>query len=239
MNSLSRLPPGVLIGIIPPMTHSRRILLITALLALFSVPALAERKPVALGLVGGITAASFWGGDVKELDTEIWPTTGFTLAFHLPAFLGVETDLLYLAKSGAIRTKEIDQATALKRTKVNTLKMHVLEIPFLIKITAPTGTEVMPIFFGGPSVAYLFSKKSYSEYIDIQDGGTVIPEETPPLIKTGDMVDLDWSLCLGGGVEWGLGSFQVRCNFGKDSLDKTGKKDVKTVVLAVMAGFIF
>jgi hypothetical protein len=221
------------------MTPPRRIFPFVALLFLGSIHAHAERKPVAFGLVGGITAASFWGGDVKEFDTEIWPTTGFTLAFHLPAFLGVETDLLYLAKSGAIRTQEFDPAKGMDRTKVNTLKMHVLEIPLLIKITAPTGTEVMPIFFGGPSVAYLFSKKSYSEFIDIQDGGTVMPEETPPLIKTGDMVDFDWSLCLGGGVEWGLGSFQLRCNFGQNSLDKSGQRDVKTVVFAAMAGFIF
>jgi hypothetical protein len=40
-------------------------------------------------------------------------------------------------------------------------------------------------------------------------------------------------------VEWGLGSFQMRCNIGKNSLDKSQSKDVKTVVLAVMAGFIF
>ncbi|MDB5051158.1 MAG: hypothetical protein JWO30_4229 [Fibrobacteres bacterium] len=215
------------------MTHSPRLSLSACLLALLFSDIHAERKTVALGLVGGITAASFWGDEVKEFDTEIWPTTGFTLAFHLPVFLGLETDLLYVAKSGAIRTYEND------RTKVNTLKMQALEIPFMIKVTAPTETEVMPIFFGGPSVAYVFSKKSYSEFIDIESGGTVNPEETPPLIKTEDMQDWDWSLCLGAGVEWGLGSFQLRCNFGKNSIDKTNQKDVKTVVLAVMAGFIF
>ena len=215
------------------MTHSLRLPVSACLLALLALDARAERKTVALGLVGGITAASFWGDEVKAFDTEIWPTTGFTLAFHLPVFLGVETDLLYLAKSGAIRSDDAG------RTKVNTLKLQALEIPFLIKVTAPTESEVMPIFFGGPSVAYFFSKKSYSEYIDIQNGGTVVPEETPPLIKTGDLQDYDWSLCLGAGVEWGLGSFQLRCNLGNKSLDKSGEKNVKTVVLALMAGFIF
>ncbi|HKP95226.1 MAG TPA: porin family protein [Fibrobacteria bacterium] len=215
------------------MTNLLRLSLPAFLLAVSLTHVHAERKTVALGLVGGITAASFWGDQVKEFDTEIWPTTGFTLAFHLPAFLGLETDLLYVSKSGAIRTYEDG------RTKVNTLKMHALEIPLMIKVTAPTGSEVMPIFFGGPSVAYVFSRKSYSEYIDILGGGVVNPEETPPLIKPEDMEVLDWSLCLGGGVEWGLGSFQLRCNFGNRTLDKSKQKDVKTVVLAVMAGFIF
>ncbi|MEO6096496.1 MAG: porin family protein [Fibrobacteria bacterium] len=193
----------------------------------------AERKPVALGLVGGITAASFYGGDVHEFDTELWPTVGFTLAFHLPVFLGLEADLLYVSKSGALKSDDDG------RIKVNTLKYHALEMPLMIKVTAPTGTEVMPIFFGGPSLAYAISKKTYSEYIGIEAGGTVIPEETPPLIAEENYNGLDWSLCLGGGVEWGLGSFQLRFNFGKESLDKSKAKDVKTVVVAVMAGFIF
>lgn len=209
----------------------------------FSLPALlivcicaesrAERKPVAAGLVGGLTAASFWGDDVKEFDTELWPTVGVTLAFHLPVFLGLEADVLYVNKSGAIRSTEDG------RTKVSTIKYHALEIPLLLKVTAPTGNEVMPIFFGGPSLAIPVSRKSYSEYIEIADGGTVIPEQTPPMIEPGNVSEMDWSLCLGGGVEWGLGSIQMRFNFGRETLDKSKAKDVKTVVLAVMAGFIF
>jgi hypothetical protein len=207
---------------------------------LLSIPVLAERKPVALGIVGGITGAGFWGDEVDEFDMNIWPTTGFTLAFHLPVFLGIETDLLYVSKDGAIRSYEPDTINVgSQRTKVNTIKIQALEIPFLLKVTAPTGNEVMPIFFGGPSVAYFFSKKSYSEFIDIGSGGTVNPEETKTLIEKENLVDYEWSLCLGGGVEWGLGSFQLRFNLGKASLDKLKEKDVKTVVIALMAGFIF
>jgi hypothetical protein len=138
-----------------------------------------------------------------------------------------------VSKSGAIRTHENG------RTKVNTIKLQSLEIPFMIKVTAPTESEVMPIFFGGPSLDYAFGRKTYSEYIDIASGGVVTPEETPALFPRDNIPEWDWSLCLGGGVEWGLGSFQMRCNIGKNSLDKSRTKDVKTVVLAVMAGFIF
>ncbi|GEM_PF-2005306 len=214
-------------------------LLLALLPTLLAAPATAERKPVALGLVGGITGASFWGKDVKEFDMNLWPTAGFTLAFHLPVFLGVETDLLYVAKSGAIRTYEPDPGDQHMRTKVNTIKAQALEIPFMIKVTAPTEGEVMPIFFGGPSVAYLFSKDSYSEFIDIAQGGTVTPEASGAFIETKNLAQYDWSLCLGGGVEWGLGSFQLRFNFGKNSLDMSKQRDVKTVIIALMAGFIF
>ena len=208
--------------------------------ALLAAPVSAERKPVALGIVGGITGASFWGQDVHELDVNVWPTTGLTLAFHLPVFLGVETDVLYVAKSGATRSYEADLTNpGVTKTKVNTIKIQALEIPLMIKVTAPTGSEVVPIFFGGPSVAYIFSKDSFSEYINIASTGSVNPEETPPMIEKGNLVDYDWSICLGGGVEWGLGSFQMRFNLGKDSVDKSKQKDIKTIVMAIMAGFIF
>jgi hypothetical protein len=36
-----------------------------------------------------------------------------------------------------------------------------------------------------------------------------------------------------------LGSFQVRANFGQNSLDKSKAVDLRTFNLAVMAGFIF
>jgi hypothetical protein len=203
------------------------------------VGARAERKTVALGLVGGVTSTSYFGNDVQDVDFEIWPTAGFTLAFHLPAFLGLETDLLYVAKSGSTRKDVYDSSFGGDRTFVSTIKLQALEIPFMIKITAPTESEVQPIFFGGPSLAYFFSKKSFSEFIDVANGGTVIPEEQPPLVKSENLVDYEWSLCVGGGVEWGLGSFQMRFNIGRNSLDKSEAVDLKTFNAAVMAGFIF
>ena len=221
------------------MNLTARLLPTATLLLLLATGVHAERKPVALGLVGGITSTSYWGEAVNDVDFEIWPTTGFTLAFHLPVFLGLEMDVLYVAKSGSIREKVFDTTLQADRTKVSTIKLHGLEIPFMIKITAPTESEVQPIFFGGPSLAWHFSRESFTEFIDIANGGTVIPEELPPAVEPENLREYEWSLCLGGGVEWGLGSFQLRFNLGRESLDKTGEVDVKTATVAVMAGFIF
>ncbi len=201
--------------------------------ASFLQPAFAERKPVAFGLVGGLTGASFWGDQVKEFNMAVWPTTGFTLALHLPVFLGLETDLLYVSKSGSILTY------AGGYPQPNVLTLHGLEMPLLLKVTAPTGSEVTPIFFAGPSVAYFFKKDSYADIVAIDTGGTVQAITGKPLIAKDDLVDFDYSFCFGGGVEWGLGSFQIRFNLGQNSLDKTKRVDVKTAVVAIMAGFIF
>jgi hypothetical protein len=199
----------------------------------------AERKPVALGMVGGITSTSYYGDDVRNFDFDIWPTVGFTLAFHLPAFLGLETDLIYVGKSGSIRRDVYDPNLGHDRTLVSNFKLHALEIPFMLKVTAPTGTEVQPMFFGGPSLAWFFSRKSSSDYIDVQGGGIIVPEEEQPIVPQKNLAPYEWSLCVGAGVEWGLGSFQMRVNFGQKSLDKTNTVDVRTANLAVMAGFIF
>lgn len=212
----------------------------TALLILLAAShARAERKTVSLGLVGGITSTTYWGDAANDVDFEIWPTTGFTLAFHLPVFLGLEADMLYVSKSGSTRRRVFDDSLQRNRTLVSTVKLHGLEFPFMIKITAPTESEVQPIFFGGPSLAWHFSRKSFTEYIDIANGGTVIPEEAKPLIDPENLKEYEWSLCLGGGVEWGLGSFQLRFNVGREGLDESGSVDLKTVTAAVMAGFIF
>lgn len=219
-----------------PNARLSRILLL--LLALGPGSAFAERKPVALGLVGGVTSTSYYGKDARDFDFEIWPTTGFTLAFHLPAFLGVETDLLYVGKSGSTRRNVFDSSFGADRKLVSTFKLHALEIPFMIKVTAPTGTEVQPIFFGGPSFAWFFSRKSFSDFIDASDG-IVVPQEVQPIVPQENLTPYEWSICVGGGVEWGLGSFQIRANIGQKSLDKTDSVDLRTVNLAVMAGFIF
>jgi hypothetical protein len=108
----------------------------------------------------------------------------------------------------------------------------------MIKVTAPTESEVQPIFFGGPSLAWFLSKKAFSEYIETTDG-FVVPEEATPIVAQEDLPDYEWSLCVGAGLEWGLGSFQVRANFGQNSLDKSKAVDLRTFNLAVMAGFIF
>jgi hypothetical protein len=189
-------------------------------------------------MLGGVTSTSYYGKDVRDFDFEIWPTVGFSLAFHLPAFLGLETDLLYVGKSGSTRRDIYDSSLGADRKLVSTFKLHALEMPFMVKVTAPTGTEVQPIFFGGPSFAWFFSRKSYSDFIDVS-GGIVVPEEEEPIVPQENLAVYEWSLCVGFGVEWGLGSFQMRANFGQKSLDKTDAVDLRTVNLAVMAGFIF
>ena len=199
----------------------------------------AERKPIALGMVGGVTSTSYYGNDVRNFDFEIWPTVGFTLAFHLPAFLGLETDLIYVGKSGSTRRDVYDSNLTHDRKLVSTFKLHALEIPFMLKVTAPTGSEVQPMFFGGPSFAWFFSRKSYSDYIDVEGGGIIVPEEEQPIVLQKNLTPYEWSLCVGAGVEWGLGSFQMRVNFGQKSLDKTDTVDLRTANLAIMAGFIF
>lgn len=201
--------------------------------AFLAATAFAERKPVALGLMGGVGGASLWGDDVDELDIRIWPVTGFSLAFHLPVFLGFETDLMYSSKGSGFAGKEGD------RLKVTNVTAHCLDIPFMIKVTAPTGNEVMPIFFGGPAFSYFLSKQVTTEWLSFGSGGTVSSEPATPMVRKEDIPDYEWNLTIGGGLEWGLGTFQMRLSLAQNSLDQTQAKDVRTFLVSVLAGFIF
>lgn len=210
----------------------RRLLLLLLPLVLI-VPAAAERKPVALGLLGGVGGATLWGSDVEELDIRIWPVTGFSLAFHLPAFLGLELDAIYSSKGSGFAGEQDG------RVKVTTVTAHCLDFPFMLKVTAPTAGEVKPIFFGGPAFSYFVSKRVATEWIDFGAGGTVVPTPATPMIEPDDLPSYEWNLTLGGGVEWGLGTFQARFNLARKTLDKSGERDLRTFLVAVMAGFIF
>lgn len=197
----------------------------------------AERKPIAFGLLGGVTGTSLWGKDIHEPDARIWITAGPSVAFHLPAFLGVEADLLYVGKSASYKNRvTLEGVTA---DKVNKVTAQVLEMPLMVKVTAPTESEVQPVFYGGWSFGYWVSKDFSSEIIGTDNGGIVTAIAQDPEIAKSDLPDWEQSLIVGGGVEWGLGTFQLRFSLGQESMDGSGNLDIKTLVTTLMAGFVF
>lgn len=223
----SRFIPG-------PLRSANRLALFSLCVFALSWTSQAERKPVALGLVGGVTGATLWGKDIHEFGTHLWVTTGFSLAFHLPAFLGVETDLLYVNKNGTFRRHEDDGSV-----QVNQVTAHTLEMPLLLKVTVPTESEVQPVFYGGWSFAYWLGKKFTTENVATDQAGMVVPTEMTPEIAKESLPNWEQSLIIGGGVEWGLGTFQLRFSLGQNSIDESGRLDIKTVITTLMAGFIF
>jgi hypothetical protein len=214
-----------------PLAWSRMLLLS---IVICYTAAIAERKPIAFGLLGGITGTTLWGKDIDEPDAKIWLTTGLSLAFHLPAFIGVETDLLYVGKSATYNQVLPDQST-----QVNKVSAQTLEMPLMLKVTVPTESEVQPVIYGGWSVARWISSDFTSETISTGPGGMIIPQELKPEIAKADLPDWEQSLVIGGGVEWGLGTFQARFSLGQNSIDGSGRLDIKTLITTVMAGFIF
>ena len=101
-------PSGRSVGRVPAPGKVRMLLPLRSLLIplVLAGTVLAERKPVALGLLGGVGGASLWGKDVEELDIRIWPVTGFSLGLNLPSFLGLETDLIYSSKGSGFSGRE-------------------------------------------------------------------------------------------------------------------------------------
>lgn len=198
----------------------------------FLQPVLAERKAVSPGMVLGLAGSSYWGEDVKTFQTEIRPTAGLTLAFHLPALLGLEVDLLYASKGGRLKNQD-------SLLRVQAITAHSLEIPLLLKVTAPTVGEVHPVFVAGASYGYLFRRRTGADRLETSPSGTLVSTPTEPQIPLEALTDRDISLVLGGGLEWGLGTLQLRFNLGRESLDTRGEQDVKTLLISALAGFLF
>ncbi len=200
---------------------------------LFHALSWAERKPVALGLMGGLNTSTLWGDNSNAFDEQsVWPIAAFSLAVNLPELLGIEMDLMYASRGSSF------SSPADTGNYINTVKIHTLTVPLLLKITAPIGTEAQPIFFGGPAIAYFASKGFASEKIYMMNG-TVESKTVIPLISPENMRDYEILLVLGAGVEWWSGTVQCRINLAQGSLDTTKKMDIKTLTIDLLAGFVF
>ncbi len=215
----------------------RKCLLFLALSVLWLLPAQAsaERKLFAFGLLGGMSGSAFWGSDVEAFDVHLWPTGGVSATFNLPVMLAFELEALYSYKGGVLKRKNPDRNNDLKLTF---LQNHYIEVPFLVKLSAPTGMEAIPIFFIGPSYSWKIAGTPAGEF-PTTEGGVYMGEPAEPDISAANLRDDDLSLVIGGGLEWGLGTLHMRANLGQQSLDRTGALDVRTVGLSIMAGFIF
>ena len=78
-----------------------------------------------------------------------------------------------------------------------------------------------------------------TEWISFGSGGTVSTEPATPLVLKETVPDYESNLTVGGGVEWGLGTFQLRLSMAGISLDESGTHDVGTFLVSVLAGFFF
>jgi hypothetical protein len=109
----------------------------------------------------------------------------------------------------------------------STIDVRVFQVPILLRADF-SGSTVRPFVLAGPSFGFKLSAKEKFE------------GDEDDLDDTVESVDLGFT--IGGGVQFGAGSLEVRYTHGLRNLDKDPDDeglDVRSRVFAVLAGFRF
>jgi hypothetical protein len=141
----------------------------------------------------------------------------YKAGLNLGAFVSIPAGPMFAIQPEALFSQ--------KGTKVGDVKSsyNYLEVPVLFKLSPSLpGDIVRPIFFAGPSAGILLSAKH--DDADVKD-----------LMKSAD-----FGLTIGGGVEFGKLSADLRYNLGLSSIGKSIggiSADIKNRAITVMLGY--
>lgn len=196
-------------------------LVIVAMVLLFSMPLFAQTS-MTFGPKAGLSLAKLTGDDIGDVDWKIGFSGGAFLGIGVSPTLTVQPELVYVMKGA----KETDMGVDYK------YKVNYVEVPILVKWTAPTEGSVKPNVFFGVAPAFLMSAKisgdsaGVSAELDIKD----------------EVKSVDFGAVIGGGLDFPAGSgtvcFDVRYTLGLTKIDDTGADaDVKNSALSASLGF--
>jgi len=171
------------------------------------------QSPVDLGVRGGVTQATFYGDDVASNDFRPGFTGGVFLNYQVNDAFSVQPEVLY-SRRGAKNHFSETTSPDLEDVRV---RQDVIEIPVLLKLSAPTA-PVTPRLYVGPALGFITN--SEVDGADADDSFT----------------DVDFSGVVGGEIAYALNkgplgeiALDGRYNLGFTSLGDVGNfEDVST-----------
>ncbi|MCS3649969.1 hypothetical protein GGQ08_001262 [Salinibacter ruber] len=168
------------------------------------------QSPVDLGVRGGLTQATFYGDDVNSNDFRPGFTGGVFLNYQVNDAFAVQPEVLYSRRG----TKNHNSAAG------NDIRVRqdVIEIPVLLKLSAPTA-PVTPRLYVGPALGFV-TNSELGNGNDADDSFT----------------DVDFSGVVGGEIAYALNKGPLseiavdgRYNLGLANLgDANNFEDVRT-----------
>ena len=195
--------------------------LTTALLLTFCCVASASAQGLEKGIRGGINVSKTSTSGEGEGDSLDWQPRGVFGGFvtwRFISWLELQPEVLYAMKGA--KSDEIVEAKLL---------LDYLEVPVLARVTR--GASIRYYIAGGPSVGLLLRAKTRADF-----GGSV--EEID--IKD-DLEPVDFSVVVGGGVEFGSIVVDGRYTHGLTNIEQPSSNDqeIKNRAVSVTIGIKF
>ena len=168
------------------------------------------QSPIDLGVRGGVTQATFYGDDVASNDFRPGFTGGVFLNYQVNDVFAVQPEVLYSRRG----TKNHNSAAG---TDIR-VRQDVIEIPVLLKLSAPTA-PVTPRLYVGPALGFITNS-------ELGNGNDADDRFT----------DVDFSGVVGGEIAYALNKGPLseiavdgRYNLGLANLgDANNFEDVRT-----------
>lgn len=120
-----------------------------ALLVGLALPTASQaQSPVDIGIRGGLTQATFYGDDVGSNDFRPGFTGGVFLTYEANEVFSIQPEVLYSVRGAK---NHFNEAGTVQDVRV---RQDVIEIPVLLKLSAPTA-PVTPRVYVGPALGFV------------------------------------------------------------------------------------
>jgi hypothetical protein len=208
-------------------TMNGRIGVLAALSAIHLTPAALAGQEVRVGLVGGVSFATFTGPS-KDLDRHTGPTLGMTVARGLDGYLELETGLSRTERGAAGSVQGFEEPLEAHHEIV------YLTVPFVLRGYLPLAGRVRPTALTGASVSFELRCQS-----SIDTGSRYL--SVVPCDPDEDRARVDWGWIAGGGLSIGMGRstllLEAQYYLGLTDLTRSvDALDVRNRALSIQAG---
>ena len=213
------------------MKNTMKAALIGAVAVMLLLPSLSLAQGIKFGLKVGMNSADLFGDEIKEMEQDLgeelvskWGfCAGGFIRFSLAKTFAIQPEFLYTMKGAKM------EAIVLDETMKFEFNLTYLEIPVLIKIMLPTPGIITPHLYAGPVMGIKLSGKIKAEY-----AGESEEEDISDELK-----DNDYGLIVGGGIDAGKITVEIRYVLGLTTIATEADTDVKNGVFSIMLGFSF
>jgi len=213
------------------MKKTVKAMLIGAVAIMLLLPSLSLAKGIKVGFKIGVNNADLFGEEAKQMEQDLgaelkskWGLcAGGFIQFNISKVLAIQPEFLYTMK-GARMEEEV-----LGETLKVAFNLSYLEVPVLVKFMIPTPGGVKPSLFVGPAIAFKLDAKMKME----------LAGQTDEEDLSDDMKDTEFGLIIGGGLDFGKLTFDVRYNLGLTTLSEYEGEEIKNGVISLKVGFSF